>query len=71
MSSLEDLSDGLQARQAYELGRAADAWWDTTVEFIGSHPRVERKAAPSITQPQCRIVGFNVALTLMLIEKKR
>jgi len=28
---------GCKQGQAYELGRAADAWWDTTVEFIGSH----------------------------------
>jgi len=62
---------GMQARQAYDLGRAGNGWWETTVQFIGGHARVERKAAPSTTKPQCRIVGFNVALTLILMEKKR
>jgi hypothetical protein len=61
----------LQARQAYDLGRADNAWRETTVEFIGSHPRVEPKATPSITQPHYRIVRFNVALTLTLTEKRR
>jgi hypothetical protein len=62
---------GLQAKQAYDLGRADNAWSETTVEIIGSHAYVERKAAPSITQPLCRIVGFNVAPTLTLMEKRR
>jgi len=60
-----------QAIQASDFGRANNAWEETTDEFIGSDPRVEWKAAPSITQPQRRIVGFNVALTLTHIEKRR